>query len=151
MRGVLAASLLIASSTALVVAPLRPYAVARAAPRAMDWDAMAAEALKESMGEKKVATAEECGLEQAEFDALKAASLSQDSPAKDRSGPEWALSPFGNPLSFFSLLRNTQIEPVPEVWVAVREQWPALKEKTDDELAAANTVIKAEYVDARSL
>ncbi|EOD17220.1 hypothetical protein EMIHUDRAFT_244280 [Emiliania huxleyi CCMP1516] len=93
---------------------------------------------------------------QMELAALQGVSLSARKPAEyllswRESGvaPLGLLDVFGRPTTFASLLRNPQADPDGDVWDAVRNDYPVLKEKGDDELAAALQPIKAVYVDLR--
>ena len=93
---------------------------------------------------------------QMELAALQGVSLSARKPAEcllswRESGvaPVGLLDVFGRPTTFASLLRNPQADPDGDVWDAVRNDYPVLKDKGDDELAAALQPIKAVYVDLR--
>ena len=97
----------------------------------------------------------------AELAALKEASISLVSPC---AGPE----PFTQidnppkallsdtfmeiPRTYFEIFRNTRGVPVPpEVWPFVKEKWPVLAEKTDEELMLALGPMQAVTIDLRSV
>ena len=54
-------------------------------------------------------------------------------------------------LDFFAVLRNVLEDPDPAVWIGVREKWPVLADKSDEDLIAALQPIKDVKVDRRSL
>lgn len=111
----------------------------------------------------------------AEYDALKAVRRQQASEldwsetevaalteASKSLGPCWTgkledcpkelISKFSRkPLDFFGVLRNPTEDPLPEVWIGVRDKWPVLSEKSDEDLLAALQPIKDVYVDKRDL
>ena len=50
------------------------------------------------------------------------------------------------------MLRSERALPVPdELWPAIRDRWPVLAERSDEELIKAMEPIKAVYVDSRRL
>lgn len=55
------------------------------------------------------------------------------------------------PNDLFGEMRKPKEDPNPQAWLAVREKWPVLKERSDDELLAALQPIKDVPVDKRSL
>jgi len=55
------------------------------------------------------------------------------------------------PLDFFSALRRPAEDPDPAVWTGVRDKWPSLAARSDDDLLAALQPIKDVKVDKRSL
>ena len=65
--------------------------------------------------------------------------------------PKALKSPFGNPEDFFGMLRSPKTDPAPEVWDCVRQKWPVLATRSDDDLVAVLQPIKDVYVDRRSL
>jgi len=65
--------------------------------------------------------------------------------------PKALITPFGQPDTYFGQLRNPREDPVPEAWECVRNKWPVLVERGDDDLVAALQPIKDVYVDKRSL
>jgi len=55
------------------------------------------------------------------------------------------------PLDLFAALRNPQADPDPRVWLAVREGWPVLADRSDEDLFAMLQPIKDVKVDRRWL
>ena len=55
------------------------------------------------------------------------------------------------PMEFYAALRNPEQDPDSRVWDGVRDKWPVLKERSDEELLASLQPIKDVKVDRRSL
>ena len=55
------------------------------------------------------------------------------------------------PKDLFAVLRNPLEEPAPEAWECIREKWPVLAGRTDEELLSALQPIKDVKVDRRYL
>lgn len=88
-------------------------------------------------------------LTEEQFEALREASKSQERPAEPCA--EALMGLFGQPDTFFALLRNPKVEPGPEAWAAVRAAWPALEGMPDDELQKNLVACRQERVDPRFL
>lgn len=126
---------------------------------------------KETVDEIIGDVANPCDLSTAELAALKEASVSDEAPG--RLYPNLADAPsyadrftiredapkslFNDgypplPMTYFVMLRSERALPVPdELWPAIRDRWPVLAERSDEELIKAMEPIKAVYVDSRRL
>ena len=109
---------------------------------------------KEAAANERRARAAELAFSAAEVEALTDASKSlEPSYTGDiEEIPAGLKSLFTQgPLDFFAVLRNFNEDPDPAVWPAIREKWPVLADKSDDDLLAALQPIKDVKVDRRSL
>ena len=94
----------------------------------------------------------QAGFSEEETAALYEASIStKKSWTSEEPCPQALQNLFLGPEKFFPLLRSQKNDPAPEVWDAVRREWPLLAGKSDAELLEALGPIKAQYVDFRSL
>ena len=109
---------------------------------------------KEANAAARRAKAAELEFSATEIEALTEASKSLDScwTGAEEDLPDGLKSKFTQKaLDFFAVLRSPTDDPDPAVWPGVREKWPVLADKSDDDLLCALQPIKDVKVDRRSL
>ena len=114
----------------------------------------AAAADKKATAEARMEAAKALTMSAEEVAALTEASKSLEPcwQGKPEECPKELVSKFSmKPLDYFAVMRNTQEDPPPAVWVGVRSMWPVLAERSDEDLLAALEPIKAVPVDRRYL
>ena len=100
----------------------------------------------------EVLAAEGADFSAEELAALKEASLTKQNAVKSVEPGDTEMGDFmGNPRKFCNIIRNASGNIPPAVWDPVRERWPVLAGRSNEELAEAVKPIVADYVDLRFL
>ena len=112
-------------------------------------------AQREATASDRRATAAELAASAEELDALTEASKAISTPCwagAPEECPQELKSLFtGQPMDLFACLRSPTEDPDPQVWLAVRDKWPVLASRSDEDLLALLQPIKDVKVDRRSL